>query len=223
MPTTIKRVKNINFSSKEEDVEIINKIKNGDKNAFEGIVKKYRVHIFNKVTKSVGFDHEYTEDIVQDVLMKVYTNIDKYDPTHYSFSAWITTVTKNQLIDQIRKDKVTPTYRNSLRIASNPEISADGGNDRLLNNQISEEHLSSPTEMGIDHQMDRNQRVASIRNFINSKLSHSEKEIVTMFYLDQLKYQEIIDKLGIDMSSVKINLYRARNKFKQEFGHSYAH
>lgn len=223
MPTTIKRVKTINFSSKEEDVEIIKKIKNGDKNAFEGIVKKYRVHIFNKVTKSVGFDHEYAEDIVQDILMKVYTNIDKYDPTHYSFSAWITTVTKNQLIDQVRKDKNTPTYRNSLRITSSHKISADGGNDIMLSNQISEEHLNSPTEMGIDHQMDRIQRVASVRNFISNKLTENERQIVSMFYLDQLKYQEIIDKLGIDMSSVKINLYRARNKFKQEFGHSYAH
>lgn len=221
MPNTIKRVKTINFSSKEEDVEIINKIKNGDKNAFEGIVKKYRVHIFNKVTKSVGFDHEYTEDIVQDILMKVYTNIDKYDPTHYSFSAWITTVTKNQLIDQIRKDKVTPTYRNSLRIVS--IIDTDAEIVRMSNNQIAEGLLGTPGEMGIDHQMDRTQRIAYVRNFISNKLTEKERQIVSMFYLDQLKYQEIIDKLGIDMSAVKINLYRARNKFKQEFGHSYAH
>lgn len=217
MPCNIKKVKITNSPSKEEDISIVNKIKNGDKNAFENIVKKYRVHIYNKVSKCVGFDNEYTEDIVQDVLVKIYTNIDKYNSTHYSFSAWIIAITKNHLIDQIRKDKLTPSYRNSLRIHTGDPSSAT---DNV--GVISTDHLIGHSyDMG--KEMDYSDKMTAVRKFINENFNETEKDVLKMFYIEQMKYREIIEKLGIGLSLVKITLFRAKTKIKKKFGNNFAY
>lgn len=217
MPQTFNRVKTINFSSKEEDVELVTKIKKGDKNAFDGIVKKYRLHIYNKISQQVGFDKQYTEDIVQDIFVKIYTNIDKFDPTHYSFSAWITSMVRNQLVDQIRRDKFRPTYRNSLRIL--PGLSSDLRESLELDTcGVSIDDLNLSCESTIEQEIDSSIRTFSIKTFIKNKLNETEQKVIKMFYMEQLKYNEITEILGVDMTTVKVNLHRAKKKLQREFG-----
>jgi RNA polymerase sigma-70 factor (ECF subfamily) len=63
----------------KSDEAIAIDIQNGDKKAFEEIVGRYETKI-NRYIKRLIFDHSKVEDLVQDIFIKSYININSFDP-----------------------------------------------------------------------------------------------------------------------------------------------
>src|SRR5579859_6839774 len=76
----------------------------GDAAAWEEIVQTYNRRIYNICYRFTGSADD-AEDLTQDVFMKIYRTLASYDLERGAFTTWITTVTRNLLVDHFRRSK----------------------------------------------------------------------------------------------------------------------
>jgi len=91
-----------------DESTLISNTLNGDIQSFALLVQAYQGQLYNfiyKMTKS----KEDTEDILQDVFVKVYNNLYKYN-NNYRFSTWIYSITLNTIKSSLKKKK-TQAFR----------------------------------------------------------------------------------------------------------------
>lgn len=85
------------------DQRIIERLKNKDEQAFEYVYQETKRGVYSMIF-SVVKNHQVTEDIMQDVYMKMMTTIDQYKK-QTNFKNWLLTIAKNQAIDYYRREK----------------------------------------------------------------------------------------------------------------------
>ncbi len=80
--------------------------KTGDIKFFEELVNRYKDNIYNFTLRYLS-QREDTEDLVQNIFVKVYFKLDKYDETKASFKTWIYRVSKNTIYNKFRERKLS--------------------------------------------------------------------------------------------------------------------
>ena len=92
----------------ESDEILVNKFRSGDNKSFDAILLKYQQRVFSYIFKMVK-DQDLTNDIFQEVFIKVITSLKK---DHYNHEgkllSWILRIAHNQVIDHFRKDSKMP-------------------------------------------------------------------------------------------------------------------
>src|SRR5262249_57578565 len=76
----------------------------GDAAAWEEIVQTYNRRIYNICYRFAGSADD-AEDLTQEVFIKMYRTLSSYDPSKGAFVTWVTTITRNLLVDHFRKTK----------------------------------------------------------------------------------------------------------------------
>src|SRR5947208_14742394 len=76
----------------------------GDAIAWEEIVERYNRRIYNICYRFAGSSDD-AQDLTQEVFIKVYRTLSSYDSEKAAFMTWVTTVTRNLLVDHFRKTK----------------------------------------------------------------------------------------------------------------------
>src|SRR5206468_7129310 len=76
----------------------------GDAAAWEEIVQKYHRRIYNICYRFAGSAND-AEDLTQEVFIKIYRTLNTYDVERGAFMTWVTTMTRNLLVDHFRKTK----------------------------------------------------------------------------------------------------------------------
>ena len=76
----------------------------GDAAAWEEIVQRYHRRIYNVCYRFAG-DAENAQDLTQEVFIKMYRTLNTYDSGKGAFMTWVTTITRNLLVDHFRKTK----------------------------------------------------------------------------------------------------------------------
>ncbi|MDO5388652.1 MAG: RNA polymerase sigma factor [Clostridia bacterium] len=169
------------------DYDIVRECLKGNKEAFSEIVSRYKNLVFSKVYASVG-NYEDTLDLSQEIFVKIYKNLEKYDPD-YSFATWVIRITLNHTIDYMRKNKIqtVPADENEYNIkygGLSPE----------------QEYLNKEDREKLNRAID--------------ELSDKYRIPLVMYYSQGMKYQEISRVLNIPLSKVKNRIYRARKMLK---------
>ena len=150
--------------------------------------KEYVKNIIKLITK------ESNEDIEQEVYIKAWKNSDKY--TEYgSFKSWICTIAKNLSKDYLKSTK----YKIDVNSSSD---------DETLNKL--KDKKENPEQKTINKF-----RKKRIINAINS-LKPKFKEIIIMYEINGLSYDEISKKLDIPIGTVKSRLYNAKQILAEE-------
>src|SRR5690242_18524211 len=90
--------------------EIVSALKNGDRDAVGVLYDKYSAFLFGLINKIVQSD-EIAEDLLQEVFVKIWKNIDSYDSKKAKFITWIANISRNLSIDKIRSKE----YKNQLQ------------------------------------------------------------------------------------------------------------
>ena len=99
------------------------------------IYAQYRDKVFGFVRSKV-FRSEDVEDLVQEVFLKVYANLDRYDEVKASLSTWIYTITRNTVYDYLKAKRDRPVFE----LLDNTEDATDEAPDEeLLRNETLEE------------------------------------------------------------------------------------
>jgi len=88
---------------KHSDQELIAAYLAGDEKSLEILIKQYLKPIYSFVYHFVGSKSD-AEDITQEVFVRIWRNIKKYDPKK-SFKTWIFSIAKNASIDFLRKSR----------------------------------------------------------------------------------------------------------------------
>lgn len=147
---------------------------------------KYHKYILNICLEYVKNNQE-AEDITHDIFIKLMNNMHKFEfKSEKEFYGWIKMVSKNVVIDSIRKNK-----NKTCDINSNS-----------LNEIVDDSDL-------IDINLDNNNLYDDINSAIN-KLSPQYKRVFELYYLSKYSHEEISKELGININTSKSNLCKAR-------------
>src|SRR5258707_8474899 len=107
----------------EEDRELVRSAQKEDKEAFEELVRMHQNRVF-AVAGGILRNREDVEDIAQQVFLKAYFSIKRFDQ-RAAFSTWLYKITVNECWDLLRKKKVSPLlYESDLSEEQNQQFSA---------------------------------------------------------------------------------------------------
>ena len=168
------------------------KIRDGDVQAFEALVNKYKNTVFNYCMRTVVRYH-IAEELTQDVFIKVYQNISSYDYQKASLATWIFTIAHNTCINSLR---------NSYREIPVCEIAAAS-------------ELNSPEDKYV-----AKENLDSIMVAIQC-LTPEEKSLVILKDYLGFKYREVGRIFNIPVGTVKSRLFSVRNKIRGLIGDFY--
>ncbi|MCD8310087.1 MAG: RNA polymerase sigma factor [Prevotellaceae bacterium] len=138
----------------------------------------------------ITFDKAEAEDVVQDTLIRVWDKRDEW-PQFESVEAVCLTIAKNLAIDRTQKRDARTL---ELDEGMDEPSTASGPHERLVTKE----------------------RMALLHRLIN-KLPQKQRQTMRLRDIEGKSYKEIATLLGITEEQVKVNLFRARQKVKQQF------
>jgi RNA polymerase sigma-70 factor (ECF subfamily) len=159
------------------------------------IIDRYRPKLQRYIDRRTNASSHDKEDILQDVFIKMYRNINDYDSS-LIFSSWIYRITHNYIIDWHRKNK------------RHIGISLDDDDTKLIHMLEDEEGKADPQALQDKEDIDL------IKKAIQ-KLPPDYQEIIALKFFEDKSYEEISDILKISVSSVGVKINRAKKMIKQ--------
>jgi RNA polymerase sigma-70 factor, ECF subfamily len=175
------------------DKEIIQKYLAGDEKSLEFLIQKYLKPIYGFVYKNVG-DTATAEDVTQEVFVKVWKNLKKFDPKK-EFKPWLFQIAKNASIDYLRKKKTIPFSKFENKQGQNvlTETMADSSPDllELLNNK---------------------KALAEVME----SLSPEDKKLINLRHNEGLGFKEIADILQESINTTKSRYRRTILKLRKK-------
>lgn len=168
----------------------------GDAAAWEEIVQQYNRRIYNICYRFVGSADD-AQDLTQEVFIKVYRTLSSYDSDKAAFMTWVTTVTRNLLVDHFRKtkqDRLTDSLDNA------PSEHEDA---QPLSEQIQDQ--AAPPDATVQTRETRETVHRALQ-----KLSPELREAVILRDLQDMDYREIALALKVPEGTVKSRINRGR-------------
>jgi RNA polymerase sigma-70 factor (ECF subfamily) len=221
MKTTRKSVskkssKSKNFNEKDiKDLQVLEEIKSGKVNAYEFIYERYYKFIQYHCFMSIK-DQQIAHDLANEILTKVYLNIDKYK-TQYTFNSWVWSIVRNHLVDHVRKSKLEPVNHNyNYSILPQESNNEDNIAVGIVFGSNLDSGYQNPEEIIQDKNID-SVRKEFVKNLLGN-IGEKERMILVHYYFDDMSYEEIAEKLDIGLSSMKVTLMRAKEKLKNRIG-----
>ena len=178
-----------------DDRELVQTIREGDSGAFEQLVRRKTSKVYALCYRVIG-NAEDAKDISQLVFIKLWENLEKYDPA-YAFDTWLYRMVTNVAIDFMRNKQSRENAVNS--------------NLRLV-------RTSADAEQGVVVQR---KEIEAVFNDVSSVLSPKQKTIFIMNQMEDLPSAEIAKILGCRESTVRNHLFNARKAMQQQLQQRY--
>lgn len=175
----------------EKDNQLVKRSLDGDIEAFSELVVSYQSRLYNFILKMSGSSLD-AEEIVQEVFIKIYNNLYKYNDK-YCFSTWVYTIALNTFKSEYKKKK-----RHSYQ-----EI-----DESILRPDFDQ----SPENIYIDKE-----NINEMHSVLNT-LSLENKAILILKYADNLSYKEIGEISKISPDAAKMKIYRAKQTLCKKYG-----
>lgn len=166
---------------------------------FDKVYKDYHRNIYNWIYSKIR-NNEVSQELANDVFIKVHDNISLYDNNISKISTWVYTIAKNVLIDYMRKK--------SLPTRSLSDFTDDDGNELIFYTDNKNAH----NEIVNDELSD------AINNAMNA-LPEIYKSIANLFFIEQQSHEEITDKLNVPIGTVKAYIHRAKYILRKKLIH----
>jgi RNA polymerase sigma-70 factor (ECF subfamily) len=167
------------------DEQIAIAVKQGDSQAFGVLVERFEPKLLRYARKFL-FDYEDGKDMVQEVFIKAYTNIQSFDADR-SFSSWIYRVAHNEFINAIRKKGREPLS------FFDP--------DTLF------PHPTAPTQA--DDELKKSEVKQMVEKCLE-KLDPKYREPLVLYYFEDMGYKQISEIMHIPISTAAIRLKRGK-------------
>lgn len=164
-----------------------------NKDCFLYLMERYELKIQRYVLKISGLPWDLVQDLTQDIFVKVYINLDKFD-TDKKFSSWIYRIARNETINF--------WLYNQRRKTENWDISG------APQNYISD---GRDLEKDIFQKINNEELVKTFKN-----LGEKYQEVIALNYLEGKSYQEIARELNKPIATIGTLLNRARKLLKEE-------
>jgi RNA polymerase sigma-70 factor, ECF subfamily len=182
----------------EEERELVRMAQRGQEPAFEELVRRHQQRVFALVS-GILRRQEDVEDIAQQVFLKVYLSLKKFDQ-RAAFSTWLYKITVNECWDYLRKKKVRPlVYESDL---SEEQVSR-------LDGIVSAERVS----------LNANER-AEVKQLLErmlDKLPEQDRQLLVLKEMEGFSVQELAEILNLNVNTVKVRLFRARGRILESY------
>lgn len=176
----------------------------GDSAAWQQLVLAQHRRVYGICYRFTGSPTD-AEDLTQDVFLKVYRNLQGFDPGKGAFTTWLTTLTRNLLVDHFRRtrqDRSTDSLDAPLHEESDGTTMAD----RLAD--------SRPGQMQRVAQQELQVRVQHALKQLSPEL----REAVILRDLQDMDYKEIAAVLRVPEGTVKSRISRGRGELARTLG-----
>jgi RNA polymerase sigma-70 factor, ECF subfamily len=168
--------------------------------SYERLVQRHMNHVYHTVYRVVA-NPEDAEEITQDVFLKVYNHMKKFEQQS-SFSTWLYRIATNSALDALDKRK-RRTGKRAFVKGQTDEKQAEESDQTFPE--------AGPEEKTVQKEL------RECINRVFKKLEREQAEVLVMHDLDDLSYDEISHILGTGLSAVKMRIHRARLAFQHVF------
>jgi RNA polymerase sigma-70 factor (ECF subfamily) len=169
------------------DEELAKSVQDGNKEKYRELVERYQKRLFGYINKMINQPPEEIEDVLQEVFINAYINIQSFNTKRY-FSNWIYRIAHNKCVDYMKKSHL------KIKIIEDDEIFLN--KEKLIEEVVLEEDMSSEVYKAIN------------------KLNEKYKDVIILYYFENKTYDEISDILRIPVRNVGVSLFRAKEKLK---------
>jgi RNA polymerase sigma-70 factor (ECF subfamily) len=176
----------------ESDEEIAIRIQKGD-SEFLGVLMERYTEKLTRYGKKFLSDSGNIEDIVQDVFIKTYQNIQNFD-TSLKFSSWIYRIAHNAFVNGLKKQQKSPILMDYF------DLDIFVSHYTYIDPKIEEREykdLLIMIEKGLD------------------QLKPKYKEVIILHYIENMSYKDISDIIRIPTGTVGIRIMRGREQLKK--------
>jgi len=186
-----------------DEIELIKKIKRGNKELFSEIVNKYKRVVYNHAYSFLR-NKEEAEDTAQEIFTTIYKNIKSFREES-KLGTWIYRITVN-----ICKNKLKQLKRKNQNIIEEiPEWDEDSEENPI------EEKLKDKDERTPDNVLvsDEIKKIVFKRM---GELAEEQRKVLILRDIDGLSYEEIGKILKLSVSAVKSKIFRARENLREK-------
>ncbi len=179
------------------EVLLIEKCQQGDRFAIDELLERYHSKAFMYALKMTKHTEE-ASDVVSEAFIRVYRAIGRFQ-LNSSFATWLYRILRNCFLD-IRK-------RKHVDVVASLDAAMDSDESQVYWQPVDES--DSPYEVSV-----KRDYASRIREAL-SYLPELQRNMLTMYHVEQLTYDEIASALDTPVGTVKSRLNRARINFKQ--------
>jgi RNA polymerase sigma-70 factor (ECF subfamily) len=151
---------------------------------------------FGRLVFSVAYrivhDRGAAEEVTQDVFMRCWRTIDRYQPQQSSLATWLLTITRNRAVDELRSRRGSAARR---------EVS-----EELLRPLASETELDEPLlREGVQQAL--------------HALPSAQREVIELVFWGGLTRREVAEQIGVPLGTVHTRLRLGIDKLRASLGH----
>jgi RNA polymerase sigma factor (sigma-70 family) len=174
---------------------LIEKLGRRDQQAFHWLYDQYSPALFGVIRKIVR-DDDLAQDLLQDSFVKIWNNLDAYDPSKGRLFTWLLNVARNTAIDSLRSAKASsrPNPANAIR--------TDEENVVIIDSQ----HQTEPAN--IEH--------IGMKEMVG-QLRPERKMLIDLVYFSGYTHEEAAEVLNLPLGTVKTRIRSALQELKQYF------
>lgn len=174
---------------------VVQRCLDGDSGAWTELVKAHHRRVYGLCYRFTGSAND-AEDLTQDVFVKVYGNLAAFDLTRGSFQTWITTLTRNLLVDHFRRTK-------QQRVTDSIDAGWEETDDLTIAMRLAS---GGPSQ----HDKAAQKEIAKMVQEALTRISPELREAVILRDLQDMDYKEIAQVLRIPEGTVKSRISRGR-------------
>ncbi|WP_237559504.1 RNA polymerase sigma factor [Edaphocola flava] len=185
----------LNPTVKLSEEELISLLKNKDEKAFNYLYDNYSGAIYGLILKVV-FASEYAEEVIQDVFLKIWKNIDQYDASKGRLYTWMINIARNTALDFLK----SKGYQNEQKNQSLHNF-VHKDDPPILAGQVDETGIKRSDQIGM-------------KNIIYS-MKKEWQELIELAYFQGYTQTEIAEKLNIPIGTVKTRTRNALTELRK--------
>jgi len=181
---------------RNDDRELVRRAQKEDKEAFEELVRRHQARVF-AVAGGILRNKQDVEDIAQQVFLKAYFSLKRFDQ-RAAFSTWLYKITVNECWDLLRKRKVRPLL-----------YEADLSEEQARQYGASEEREEHAAD--VSKKLERKQELERLLECLEER----DRMMLVLKEVQGFSVEEIAEILGINGNTVKVRLFRARQRITE--------
>lgn len=172
-------------SIEQEDIDLIERIAQGDRGAFERLYRSYFPRLAQFLRRLV-WDGPLSEEIINDTMFVVWTKAQTYNGQS-KVSTWIFAI----------------AYKQGLKALSRVDTPVEMDMETMVSDELVEP----------EYQLSETQLRRHIGGALE-RLSFEHRTVMTLTYFHGMSYEEIADTMGCSINTVKTRMFYARQKLK---------
>ena len=178
------------------DEELIERVRAGDKDLYEILVRRYNERLY-RVARAIVRNSEEAADIVQEALVRAFAQLGQFSGAA-KFSTWLTKIAVYEALARLRRRART----------TNLEISTDSGGQSIV--EVLESLTPSPEQQTL-----RTQTLEILEAAVDA-LPPALRSVFMMREIEEMSTRETAECLDISEEAVKIRLHRARKLLRRD-------